>query len=180
VNGVGGPPDRLCISRWALGAAALALALVGCVVAPQHTRTAPPVMATTPPPADEPHLAELVAFKAVLTGREATPPADSPARGELVAVLNRNTGLFRWKLTYSGLSGPVSARGAHFHGPAASGEEAPSILPAGGQKIVSPYEGRAYLLSAQIDALLAGRWYINLRTARFPDGELRGQLVMQR
>ena len=25
--------------------------------------------------------------------------------------------------------------------------------------------------------LLAGQWYVNIRTARYPDGELRGQLI---
>jgi hypothetical protein len=170
-------------NRWAGAAAAgmLVSALSGCIVVPFYTD--PPVVATRPVPAPRPappesrRQVELTAFKAVLTGREAVPPADSQARGELVAVFNRNTGLLRWKLTYGGLSGPVS--GANFHGPAVRGQVAASVLPVGGRGIRSPYEGRATLSAAQIDTLLAGRWYVNLRTARFPDGELRGQLIEQ-
>jgi hypothetical protein len=175
-------------SRRALAAvAALALAAVlsGCENAPL-VRT-PPVVVTpdtqaqtataTPNIPVEPRLKELAAFRAALTAGEAVPPANSAARGELVAVLNRNTGLFRWKLTFTGMSGPV--RGAHFHGPAASGEVARALLPVGGSSIKSPYEGRAMLSARQIDTLLAGQWYVNLRSASFPEGELRGQLVEQ-
>ena len=161
--------------------AALAAALGGCVVTPPVASTAtPPATASgqdqqPPPGAGQPYLAEKAAFKAVLTAADATPPANSPAQGLLVAMLDRNTGLFRWKLTYQNLSGPV--RGAYFHGPAASGQVAEPVLPVGGRKITSPYEGRAMLSGGQIKALLAGRWYVNLRTERYPQGELRGQVI---
>ena len=156
------------------GAALVLLAaLAGCAAPPP--RPAPPVI--TQPPPEEPRLKELAAFKAVLSAAEVVPPADSPARGELVAVLNRNTGLLQWKLSYSGLSGPV--RAAHFHSPAMGGEVAAPVISIG-RNFSSPYEGRAMLTPRQRADLLAGQWYVNLRTARFPEGELRGQLIEQR
>ncbi|MFT3777516.1 MAG: CHRD domain-containing protein [Ottowia sp.] len=156
------------------GAALVLLAaLAGCAAPPP--RPAPP--AVTQPAPVEPRLKELAAFKAVLSASEAVPPADSPARGELVAVLNRNTGLLQWKLSYSGLTGPV--RAAHFHSPAMGGEVAAPVI-AIGRNFSSPYEGRALLTPRQRADLLAGQWYVNLRTARFPEGELRGQLIEQR
>lgn len=163
--------------------AALTAALSGCVVTPPATppdasTAAPPTAGGRQPGAGEPYLAERAAFKAVLTAADAVPPAHSAAQGLLVAMLDRNTGLFRWKLTFQNLSGPVS--GASFHGPAASGQVAEPVLPVGGRVIKSPYEGRAMLSGEQIDALLAGRWYVNLRTERYPKGELRGQLVEMR
>lgn len=122
--------------------------------------------------------ARLAAFKAVLSGRNAVPPAATPAQGELVAVLDRTTGLLRWQLTYSQLSGPV--RGAHFVSTtAASGKAAAPVLDIG-RNLRSPYEGRAILTPDQGADLLAGRWYVNLSTARFPKGELRGPLIEQR
>ncbi|MDR2154506.1 MAG: CHRD domain-containing protein [Burkholderiaceae bacterium] len=166
--------------RWAtlVMASALAATLSGCVVVPFYS-TYP--VETSPPPRKAPpkhrRQAELAALKAVLTGRKAVPPANSLARGELVGVLNRNTGLFRWKLNYSGLSGPI--RSANFHAPAANGRTAAPVLPVGGSDIRSPYEGRATLSPDQIKTLLAGRWYVNLSTERFPSGELRGQLIEQ-
>lgn len=132
----------------------------------------------TPAAPTAPQRAELAAFKAVLSGRQAVSSANTPARGELVAVLNRNTGQLRWKLTFSGLSGPV--RGGQFQRQAASGQPASSVLAVGGRTLTSPYEGRAVLTPAQSADLLAGKWYVNLRTDRFPEGELRGQVVEQR
>jgi hypothetical protein len=166
-------------ARRLLGAALLA-ALAACTTTPAP-RPAPPVIVQqpAPPPAPpvEPRLAEVAAFKAVLSPAQAVPPAAGPAQGELVAVLNRNTGLLRWRLVYSGLSGPV--RAAHFHSPAMGGEVAAPVISIG-RSFSSPYEGRAMLTPRQRADLLAGQWYVNLRTARFPDGELRGQMIEQR
>jgi hypothetical protein len=127
-------------------------------------------------PAAEQRLAELAVFKAVLTGRDTVPPSGSAGSGELVAVLDRNTSEFRWKLRYSGLSGTV--RGA-FHASATGSQTGAAVLDVGGRSLSSPYEGRAMLTSAQRDGLLAGQWYVNLRTTRFPNGELRGPLIEQ-
>ena len=158
------------------GAALLALAvLAGCTVTPLPRR-APPVIVQPAPPEPQ-RLSEMAAFKAVLSPGDVVPAADSPARGELVAALNRNTGLLQWKLTFSQLSGPVT--GAAFHSPAMGGEVAAPVISIGRQ-FVSPYEGRAMLSARQRADLLAGQWYVNLRTARFPEGELRGQLIEQR
>ncbi len=43
--------------------------------------------------------------------------------------------------------------------------------------IDSPFEGTAILADKQGEGLLAGEWSIVIRTAGFPKGELRGQLV---
>lgn len=143
----------------------LAAVLAGCASAPGPRRAPPPVPDQMP---------ELAAFSAHLNGQQAVPTNDSRAQGELVAVLNRNTGLLRWKLTFSGLSGPV--RGASFHSPGMAGEVAQPVLSLG-RSVLSPSEGRAMLSARQRADLLAGQWYINLRTARYPDGEIRGQLI---
>lgn len=157
------------------GAALAALVvLAGCTVTP--SRTAPPVI-TQPAPVEPQRQPELAAFKATLSARQTLPPSDSTGQGELVAVLNRKTGLLQWKLSFSQLSGPVLS--AHFHSPAMSGEVADPVI-AIGRRITSPYEGRAILTRRQRADLLAGQWYVNLRTARHPEGELRGQLIEQR
>ena len=105
------------------------------------------------------------------------PPGASAGRGELVAVLNRNTGLLQWKLSFSGLSGPV--RAAHFHSPGMAGEVADPVLTLG-RTVISPLEGRAMLTARQRADLLSGQWYVNLRTAAHPEGEIRGQLIEQK
>ena len=45
-------------------------------------------------------------------------------------------------------------------------------------KLVSPFEGTATLTEAQAADLLAGRWYVNIHTASYPGGELRGQVTI--
>ena len=153
----------------ALAALALAAVLAGCASGPGPRPSAPP-----PVPDQMP---EMAAFSAHLSGRDAVPASDSAAQGELVAVLNRNTGLLRWKLSYSGLSGPV--RSASFHSPGMEGEVAPAVLSLG-RSVQSPTEGRAMLTPHQRADLLTGQWYVNVSTVRYPDGELRGQLIEQR
>lgn len=152
------------------------LALSACTTT-QLPPMSPPVRTQTKPPAEPSRQPELAAFRAQLSGAETVPPSNSPARGELVAVLNRNTGLLQWKLSFSQLSGPV--RAAHFHSPAMEGEVASPVL-AIGRQFTSPYEGRAMLSPGQRANLLAGQWYVNLRTERYPEGEIRGQLIEQR
>jgi hypothetical protein len=73
------------------------------------------------------------------------PPAGSLATGTAYAVLNKNTLLLRWKLSYTGLSGPATA--GNFHGPAVIGANANSTL-ALKATIKSPLEGQAKLTPA--------------------------------
>ena len=170
------PPRAGGVSRrrvWMpLGAAALLAACSGTPV----VQPAPPVVTTprsTPPPPRQP---ELAAFRAVLNGRNAVPRTDSPAQGELVGVLNRKTGLLQWKLSFSGLSGPV--RAGSFHSPGMSDEVAAPVASLG-RSVLSPSEGRAMLTPKQRADLMNGQWYVNLRTARYPEGEIRGQMIEQ-
>lgn len=116
----------------------------------------------------------LVAFTTQLRAANEVPPNASPASGSVDAVLDKNTNLFRWKVSYSGLTGAPTA--AHFHGPAAIGANAGVAL-AWPAPIRSPMEGRATLTAAQAADLLAGRWYANIHTARNPGGEVRGQMT---
>ena len=83
--------------------------------------------------------------------------------------------MLRWKLTYSGLSGP--ATGAHFHGPAMPGSNAGVVVPF--TSATSPIEGQATLTPAQLADLMDGKWYANVHTASNPGGEIRGQVMVK-
>ncbi|WP_231694954.1 CHRD domain-containing protein [Ottowia caeni] len=158
-------------ARNALGLA-LIVVLSACAIRPIGP-TAPPVR-TTPSKVPD-RQPELAAFSAQLSGRNAVPRSNSAGQGTIVAVLNRKTGLLRWKLSFDGLSGPV--RAAHFHGPAMDDEVASPLVALGQRGIISPSEGRAVLTPSQRADLLAGQWYVNLTTERHPEGEIRGQLI---
>ncbi len=108
-----------------------------------------------------------------LSGEAEVPPNSSMGDGDAVITLNRQTRLLRWTVTYSGLTGDVSA--AHFHGPAMAGDNAGPVITLG-DRLKSPIEGEATLTDAQIDDLLGGRWYLNLHTPAHAGGEIRGQI----
>ena len=89
------------------------------------------------------------------------------------ASLDKVSRVLRWKMTYTGLTGPATM--AHFHGPALPGANAAVVLPLPGA--ASPASGEGTLTAAQVADLMAGKWYINVHTAANPGGEIRGQLV---
>lgn len=144
----------------------LALLAAGCTAPP---RSAPqPAAAPTGPP---------TAFEATLTGPQMVPPTASIGTGRAFLTLDPDH-MLHWHIEHRGLSAVIT--GAHFHGPAAAGSVAPAVLDAGAGGLASPIEGSARLEPAQIDALAAGRWYVELATATHPDGEIRGQLLASR
>lgn len=121
-----------------------------------------------------PAFAEVVKYSADLTAAAEVPPTDSAATGKLEATLDTDTKVFTWTVTYDGLSG--DATGAHFHGPAAEGANADVALPLA-DPLASPINGNATLTDDQITQLQGGQWYLNVHTAKFPDGEIRGQVA---
>ena len=142
--------------RSATLAAAAAVALSACSMMPGMSATVP--------------------LKASLNALQEVPPASSPATGTLEASLDKGTSVLKWRLTYSGLTGPATA--AHFHGPASMGQNAGVVVPFA--SAASPIEGQATLTSTQIDDLMAGKWYANVHTAANPGGEIRGQVSVGR
>lgn len=111
-----------------------------------------------------------------LSGTSEVPATTSDGTGMVEATLNRQTSELSWTVSYSGLSGPVTA--AHFHGPAMPGQNAGVVMPLAGS-MTSPIKGSAMLSAAQLADLTAGKWYVNLHTAANPNGEIRGQVTMR-
>lgn len=120
-----------------------------------------------------PAYAEMSNFTAELTA-EAAGAADSTATGSLEATYDSETMEFTWTATYDGLTGPATA--AHFHGPAAEGEDAGPVVPIEGD-LASPIEGSATLTDEQVTQLMDGLWYLNIHTEQYPGGEIRGQVM---
>ena len=108
---------------------------------------------------------------ATLSAADEVPPKASSGTGTAKINLSGNT--LTWTVTYSGLTGPVTA--GHFHGPAMPGANAGVVVPFAGV-LASPITGSATLTDAQIADLKAGKWYVNLHTQANPGGEIRGQV----
>ena len=112
-------------------------------------------------------------FRATLSSAAEVPANASPGTGSLEATFDKASGVLRWKVTYSGLTGPATM--AHFHGPAMPGANAGVVVPL--PSAASPAEGQATLTPAQAADLVAGKWYLNVHTAQNPGGEIRGQVL---
>lgn len=120
--------------------------------------------------------AQLAAFSTQLTGMNQVPPVNTPATGVAYAVLDKNTLLLRWKLSFNALSGPATA--GHFHGPARIGTNAAGTV-ALKTPLKSPAEGQATLTPDQAASLLTGNWYLSIKTSAHPRGEIRGQIILR-
>jgi hypothetical protein len=117
--------------------------------------------------------AEIVKFTAVLNGASETPANPSAGKGTADVALDTDAKHLTWTITYSGLSGPATA--AHFHGPAVAGVAAGVVIPITGD-LASPIKGDAEVDDGQIGDLRGGLWYVNVHSAQYPKGEIRGQL----
>ncbi|MDC5611778.1 CHRD domain-containing protein, partial [Acinetobacter baumannii] len=105
------------------------------------------------------------------------PPVETKASGWFKAVYRPSTKVLEYRLNLVGLSGPVTM--AYLHGPAPAGQNAQQVVP-----INPPFYSDGSTISdgvtltkEQADQLLAGQWYISVRTAKHPDGEIRGQIA---
>ena len=112
-------------------------------------------------------------FTATLNAAQVVPPTGSSGTGTATVTLYPGNWI-TWSVTYRGLSGPAVA--AHFHGPAKPGANAPPVIRLG-PDLADPITGSSQVTDDQIADLKGGNWYVNIHTAAFPDGEIRGQVT---
>lgn len=146
-------------ARTATGAVLAALIIVGALV--------PTTAAAT-----------VFDWSAVIDGFQEVPASGSPGTGSAFGTVDDVSGMLAWNISWGGLLpvGPVTAM--HFHGPAPPGTNAGVQVNIGAiSGLTSPSIGSATITAAQTADLLAGLWYINIHTAAFPGGEIRGQVI---
>lgn len=117
--------------------------------------------------------AELVDFKATLSGASEVPATTSTGTGDALITLDTATKKISYTVTYIGLTGPAAA--GHIHGPALPGANAGVLIPFA--SAASPVVGTATLTDAQVADMMAGKFYVNFHTAANKGGEIRGQIV---
>ncbi len=128
--------------------------------------------------------AATIEFAANLNGAQEVPANAVPGIGTAGLVLDDVTGALGWVISFEGLSSQLG--GAHIHkGPVGQDGGIEIHLPDfdvfnGSQalgRIEGLFVGGVTITAQQISDLKAGLWYINLHTAEFPGGEIRGQVL---
>lgn len=95
--------------------------------------------------------------------------------GSAFITLDDSSGLLHWNIAWTGLTGPATS--LHFHGPAAPGSVAGVQVNLGAiSGLVSASIGSTIISATQSADMLSGLWYINIHTAAFGSGEIRGQV----
>ncbi|HEY7793059.1 MAG TPA: CHRD domain-containing protein [Gaiellaceae bacterium] len=113
---------------------------------------------------------------AMNSAKEVPPPTGnvSGARGTFTATATKSAtgGTLAWRLTFQGLTGPATA--AHVH-VGVAGEPGPVVVPLCGP-CESGASGNAALTEDTVDAINAGRAYVNVHTDANRAGEIRAQV----
>jgi len=133
-------------------------------------------------------------YVANLSGADEAPANNSPYVGSVSLSLCRQFGPFeQLTLSYSTTfsdPGFLPLRGG-IYGPGEAGQRGPLIFDFGGyststttlcvvvwgSKTCGDFSGDFAISSQQAAELQAGKWYVNVTSADYPDGELRGQIV---
>lgn len=104
------------------------------------------------------------------------PANASTGSGAILGFYDDVSNELSWDISFSGLSGP--ATGMHFHGAADPGVNAGVRVNIGSiSGLGSPSVGSTTITGDQGAELLGGLWYVNIHTATFPGGEIRGQVA---
>ncbi len=115
-----------------------------------------------------------VTFKATINGTSETPSNASTATGTATLTFNTSTKMFNIVVTFSG----ITATASHIH----KGDMgvAGSVVFGFTSPITSPIKYNSVALDATQEAdLNADLYYVNIHSAAFPGGEIRGQLIKQ-
>jgi hypothetical protein len=113
---------------------------------------------------------------ASLNSASEVPSNGTSGTGSLTGSYDASTYKATYTLTWTGLTGvPI---GMHFHSPALAGTNASVAVAITGftSATAGSYAGTATFTAAQGADLVAGKMYVNIHTAGYPDGEIRGQI----
>lgn len=113
-----------------------------------------------------------VTLAAVINSAQEVPTNPSMATGTFAGVYNKDTNVLTYTVTYQGMT-PVAG---HLHRgmPGANG---PVVFPL--SSLVSPVTGTATFTEADEALLLSNGFYVNLHSAAYPGGEIRGNIMMK-
>ena len=156
---------------------ALILTIAGATATTAVVGTLGAAAATKPSAAAATPAASLMHVRAVLDSGHVVPhPATAGAGAAGLFTATWDGSILRYTFTFKKLSGPATSAQIRTGGVKASGPIAqPLCVPC-----FSPETGVVPLYTQQIAALKAGRLYVIVQTNADADGEIRGQLSLQK
>jgi hypothetical protein len=119
---------------------------------------------------------------ATLSGANEVPPVATAATGAFSGDLSLDAGQLEFALTVSGITSTITLAHIHEGAPGTNGPVVVDLLAAAGGVFTdgATIRGTVFLTSTEaISKALAGQYYINVHSASFPGGEVRGQLGVQ-
>lgn len=133
------------------------------------------------PDAELKKITEFQKLGIVMSGAQETPAVPSSSLGSMDVFYSRDTRILSYKINWSGLTGnPV---GMHVHGQAPVGFAAGvyQSISTSGLTATGSKSGTLLVDGVTIKEqdLLNGFYYINIHTATYPGGEIRGQIKFQ-
>jgi hypothetical protein len=113
---------------------------------------------------------------ATLNSGSEVPSNATTGSGTLTGTYDASTYIITYKITWTGITGVPT--GMHFHGPAIVGQSAGVEVGITGftSATAGSYSGSATFTPSQGTDLTEGKMYVNIHTAAYPNGEIRGQL----
>lgn len=121
----------------------------------------------------------------LVSGAQVIPTSASPALGTMDVSYIRTDKLLNYKLTYSGLSGTPTGVGLYGLAPVGYGVNPATplqVIPITGLTAASGTISGNLLVDNIVvkeENVLNGQYYILIRTAAYPAGEIRGQITFQ-
>jgi CHRD domain len=111
------------------------------------------------------------AVVAKMSGKVEVPPGDPNGKGNATIHLNTKTGRVCWSFTYKNIDKPTAA---HIH-EAAKGKSGPVVVPLGTK---FARKGCTKAAKGEVKEILKkpAKYYVNIHTAKYPNGAIRGQL----
>jgi hypothetical protein len=123
---------------------------------------------------------QLTAFTALLNGAQENPSVASPSQGMAFMTFNKDNSNLCYAISFSPLQGNEIL--AHFHGPAAPGQNAPVLhdISPSPSPFGSPKRGCVTITKDEAKLLKKGLFYINIHSSTATGGEIRGQVLPEK
>jgi hypothetical protein len=124
---------------------------------------------------------EQYAIDSPAAGTQVVPATASTATGKMVGIYNSNKNMLTGAISWAGLSGAPTY--IHIHGPARAG-----LNRANSQLItISKFQASATgsviiespMTESQEGSMIDKMIYFDIHTAAYPNGEIRGQIILQ-